>query len=685
METGKMKLALSAGALALSMALAGCGGGGSNAVLSPPTPTPAGGGSPATASACEDAGRTWYNDACETAAATQDRLATMQRADIQSAHTAARALVTPIAATDPPTEDQITALKAANTELDTAIKAATALSDEDKEEYQRQLTDLQLIATLAEGVKDGDATANMLQDQVMKLEGDVDDAEGERDTAAQVSGLFATAATQKGHAEDAQKEAEAALKAAKENSEKLAPISVAGDSKKATDNAQAVLDAEGDVAAALAKARKAKTDAEAAQTTANGLAEGTPDLERLKAEIADAIKAADDAIKAIEAIQEDTGRTTLAGYVFDIEGSDGDGTPGDKGEAVAEAIEAAFTADTRRINQETDSGSITAALDRTKATATATMPIVRSDAPDNAMTWAQIVGADKIDQKAFGTANANIPVTSVTGMDISDFLSGDTSLTALPEFTGGSASTNYMGIPGTLYCVGDCSLEGTKLKGELYFSPTTRTQRYTRAPNEENYSAYNLYATYGHWLSVSGGDITIHPFAGLSHGAGALADPVVAGDLTEDSDLPDTATYEGKAVGMSVHSTYDSNQERTNIESGAFTADVSLSARFGTNASLSGTVSNFKSENPGAIDPTWRVSLGGAQDGDAKELGTGSFTDGVTRDTTPGRSGGATGEDRVWTAQTYGLADERPTGIFGGFNAEFSDGHVAGAYATRND
>ena len=25
----------------------------------------------------------------------------------------------------------------------------------------------------------------------------------------------------------------------------------------------------------------------------------------------------------------------------------------------------------------------------------------------------------------------------------------------------------------------------------------------------------------------------------------------------------------------------------------------------------------------------------------------------------------------------------RPTGIFGGFNAHFTDGHAAGAYATR--
>ena len=43
----------------------------------------------------------------------------------------------------------------------------------------------------------------------------------------------------------------------------------------------------------------------------------------------------------------------------------------------------------------------------------------------------------------------------------------------------------------------------------------------------------------------------------------------------------------------------------------------------------------------------------------------------------------ATGRDGEWTAQAYGAESERPTGIFGGFNAHFSDGHAAGAYATR--
>ena len=69
------------------------------------------------------------------------------------------------------------------------------------------------------------------------------------------------------------------------------------------------------------------------------------------------------------------------------------------------------------------------------------------------------------------------------------------------------------------------------------------------------------------------------------------------------------------------------------------------------------------------IDSGWTVEL------ERKALpAVGDFDDGKTV---------ATGRDGVWSATAYGTAGSRPTGIFGGFNAHFSDGHAAGAYATR--
>ena len=43
----------------------------------------------------------------------------------------------------------------------------------------------------------------------------------------------------------------------------------------------------------------------------------------------------------------------------------------------------------------------------------------------------------------------------------------------------------------------------------------------------------------------------------------------------------------------------------------------------------------------------------------------------------------ASAQNGEWSATGYGKSGERPTGIFGDFNAHFTDGHAAGAYATR--
>ena len=133
--------------------------------------------------------------------------------------------------------------------------------------------------------------------------------------------------------------------------------------------------------------------------------------------------------------------------------------------------------------------------------------------------------------------------------------------------------------------------------------------------------------------------------------------------------LTDTsATYSGDAVGMSVHKTTDVDGEITSIYSGAFTADVTLTAEFSAtpaNQLLGGTVDNFQGN---AVDPLWTVRF------DRMAVSAGGVAAGRTD---------ASGGDGTWTAASYGAAEARPVGIFGGFNAHFTDGHAAGAYATR--
>ena len=135
------------------------------------------------------------------------------------------------------------------------------------------------------------------------------------------------------------------------------------------------------------------------------------------------------------------------------------------------------------------------------------------------------------------------------------------------------------------------------------------------------------------------------------------------------------ATYSGTALGRSVHKTTDANGMVTDIESGNFEADVMLEATFGSTPMLGGTIDNFRAaqgSNPGAVDSSWEVTLMGTT---ASSSG-GTVTAGVAE---------ASGQSGTWSATSYGDTDMRPAGIYGGFNAHFSDGHVAGSYATLKE
>ena len=137
----------------------------------------------------------------------------------------------------------------------------------------------------------------------------------------------------------------------------------------------------------------------------------------------------------------------------------------------------------------------------------------------------------------------------------------------------------------------------------------------------------------------------------------------VDGEMLTDT----SATYSGDAVGMSVHKT-SVDGEITSIYSGAFTADVTLKAEFSAatvDQLLGGTVDNFQGN---AVDPLWTVRF------ERMVVANGGVELGRTV---------ASGRDGTWTADSYGAANARPVGIFGGFNAHFSDGHAAGVYATR--
>ena len=291
------------------------------------------------------------------------------------------------------------------------------------------------------------------------------------------------------------------------------------------------------------------------------------------------------------------------------------------------------------------------------------------------MTWAMIVGEDSVSMKRLGALNTSVPVAMFTGKTPAQAWetvpSEITNIADTPIANGANfANANYSGIPGTIHCLGaDCKVgtaddganEG-KLIGSWYFQPAEDKAYYEKVGTATVYTEEMNYARFGHWLVVAeNGEVTVNTYAWSN---GNTTDVQVG----ENVDLDDTATYSGSAAGMSLHKTFDSQGEQQSIYSGRFTADVSLTADFDT-TSVSGMIDNFQGN---ATDPTWSVEL------ERMTLATSPGTAGTT-------STGGTGADGQWNHEAYGVENERPTGIFGNFTAHWTDGHAAGAYATRKD
>ncbi|MXY66887.1 MAG: hypothetical protein F4206_09255 [Gammaproteobacteria bacterium] len=443
----------------------------------------------------------------------------------------------------------------------------------------------------------------------------------------------------------------------------LTTTQVGGDSTKAMMNAQAILDAKDDAAQAVMDAEMAKMDAMTAKTAAEMVPDGTAGKAQAIAALDAAIKVAEAEIKKATGVRD--GRK-LDDEVFKVVGANGKGTPRSIADTVGMDI-------AETVSPGTSDGRARGTLGATAPANTIVAGHKYETDDHQGMTWAMIVGEDNVMSERIGTGNPIRMVASVSGMTAADV---DADVTA----TGGTGGTNayadaftsdsstYMGIPGDIFCLGkDCKVTDGKLAGSWYFSPTSSMVYYIRNPDRDAsvatpYIAEASYTQYGYWLTTDGTDWTLNTFALSS--AGGTSVNVAAG--TEADGLADSATYSGEAVGMSVHKTPKAGGGN-HIDSGMFTADVSLTAKFGGTPTVSGTVNNFQGD---AVGSGWSVRL------DAVALAA-SEAEGLAV---------ASGENGAWAATAYGAdATARPDGIFGGFSAHFLDGHAAGAYATRKD
>ena len=498
--------------------------------------------------------------------------------------------------------------------------------------------------------------------------------------------------------------------------------SVMGDSTKAAMNAQTVLDARDTVTQAVSDAKAAMMRATDARTEAEAIADGTAGKVEVLAAIETAIMTAEAELATVTAIStglnaDRTGNTEGQKLTMAVEAvtgganADPQGTPASVAEGVATAVAGALIPmaapnpdgadDTARAGDGTARRVEHYATANARNNATPPAVAERTFHGDNGlgMTWVQIVGEDNVmtfrrSDPTDSNLIKQVQAKSVAGMTTAFFSfpdgGGPTPDSSLSD---GSTyvSASYMGVPGSVFCGGnDCKVESEDdalvLIGSWYFFPTSTTASYILNPDVAMrsttlYVTETDYASFGHWLAVADGTGTLAAGTVTVHTYAVPAGNIANLELGAGTDNVKSAVYTGDAAGMSVHNTFGSDGQQTGIHSGAFTADVSLTATFGASPMLKGMVNNFRSESDMNTDSGWSVEL--------KETALAATA--ANFDTLGVAKG--SGQAGDWTAQGYGPAqtivvgganvNHRPTGFFGNFEAHFTDGHASGAYVTR--
>ena len=261
-----------------------------------------------------------------------------------------------------------------------------------------------------------------------------------------------------------------------------------------------------------------------------------------------------------------------------------------------------------------------------------------------------------------------------------NFLAADD--TATPAVKASEFGGTYDGAPGTYKCTGntDCTVtvnkdnEVTAVAGTWVFTPNAGAM--VAVPDSD-------YLHYGFWVKKKLKDGAVVEYQDVQTFAGSSLDVTTSAEMSAIDGPGDgtglTATYEGNAAGVYGHKTLTAGGAEDVVSSGTFTADVSLTAYFGTltsvasdkHNSIEGTVSDFVLS--GGQANNWEVKLDTAAitNSDATFLGTGMAKGG--------------GDAANWNGTFHGspTGTGAPPVAVGEFNAHFMNGHVAGAFGTR--
>lgn len=289
---------------------------------------------------------------------------------------------------------------------------------------------------------------------------------------------------------------------------------------------------------------------------------------------------------------------------------------------------------------------------------------------------------------AAGADNVNLPkimsptFVAATGDTVTHTFDFDDAATTDEDEADEVAGT-YNGAMGTYRCDGAAACTVT-LDGDGEITAITGDWVFTPAAGATSDVPDSDYLHYGFWLKKTtdaDGAVTyneVETFAGSSVAASGDVNAVLG-----------SATYEGGAVGVYVKNVYNSDRTLDVATSGHFTADVSLTTTFGqvpvsatdTTGTIapnllntvSGTIDNFMLS--GDEENEWSVALQGAitpGDGTASGTAKGGVGDG---------SFSATFHGDV-TAAADGTVPQ-PGSVVGEFNAEFTNGSVAGGFGAR--
>ena len=284
------------------------------------------------------------------------------------------------------------------------------------------------------------------------------------------------------------------------------------------------------------------------------------------------------------------------------------------------------------------------------------------------MTWAAIVGdANLRDMRIGMTGGGTRPVkaASVAATDASAAIPVNTPANAVAdgtEFTNAVNGSAWQGIPGTVFCAGsDCEVSsGGLLSGSWYFTPDLPMEPYVAADDGMGYLRETLYARFGHWLTVvaGSGETTVHAYASTA----AMGKPR-PGSTRGRSD-GELGQLRGQGRGdVGAHDLRRSGRP-----------DGDFFGRVHRRCQPDGAVRRFSDRERHRLGLRGRRRRRGLERRARGSGLSGSIEAGETRET---------GQAGAWTARAYGETDQRPAGILGGFNAHFTDGHAAGAYATR--